>query len=138
MIEYVLHGSHINPRWLEQFLAHGPAQLRDKIADFQTSVLKYDFANQAVTVGMQPGARQTENRIAWLDAPAIDDVRPLDHTNAEAGQIIIPRPVKIGQDRRLAADERAIRLHAPVANSFDQVARQRWIVLRHGQIVEKD
>ena len=71
-------------------------------------------------------------------ASAVDDVVALDDADAEAGHVVVAGLVEVGQDGRLAADQGAVGLHAAVADALDQVARQRRVVLRHGQVVEEE
>ena len=84
-----------------------------------------------------PRAGEAEHHVADLDAPAADDVVALDDADAEAGHVVIARLVEVGQDRRFAADQGAVGLHAAVADPFDEIARQGRVVLRHGEVVEE-
>src|SRR5262249_12154699 len=95
------------------------------------------FSGEAVAVGMQPRAGQTQNDIANLNGAAVDDVVGFDNANAEASHIVIAGLVEVGQNRRFAADQSAIRFHAAVADAFDQFANQRGIVLWQSEIIEK-
>jgi hypothetical protein len=80
---------------------------------------------------------RAEHHVAGLDGPAVDDVIALDDADAEAGHVVIARLIEVRQDRRLAADQGAVRLHAAVADALDEIARQGRIVLRHRQVIEE-
>src|SRR5262245_2371987 len=87
---------------------------------------------------MQAAARQTDYHVARLDGFARNDTVLFDDTHAKTSEVIVAWLVEIRQDGRLAPNERAIGFHATVADAFDNLARQRRIVLRHGEVIEKD
>ena len=64
-------------------------------------------------------------------------VLPLDHADAEAGQVVLARLVELGQDRRLAAEQGALGLDAAVADPLDDLAGQLRVVAAHGHVVEE-
>ena len=68
----------------------------------------------------------------------LEDVLALDHADAEAGQVVVPRLVEVGQDRRLAAQQRALGLDAAVADALDDLAGQRGVVAAHRHVVEEE
>ena len=86
---------------------------------------------------MQAGAGEAEDHVAGPNAPAVDDVLALDDADAEAGHVEIARLIEIRQDRRLAADQGTVGLHAAVADALDQGMDQGRIVLGHRQIIEE-
>ena len=61
-----------------------------------------------------------------------------DHAHAEAGQVVVARGVKVGQDGRLAAQQGAVGLDAAVAITLDELLQQVGIVLGHGHVVEEE
>ena len=95
-------------------------------------------SHQTVAVRVDAGAGQAENDVADLDALAVDDAIAFDDADAEPGHVVVARLVEVGQNRRLAADQRTLRIHAAVADALDQLADQGRIVLGQGDVVEKE
>ena len=82
-------------------------------------MLEDDLPRQAVAVGMQARAGQADDLVARADVAAVEDVLPLDDPDAEPGQVVFALLVEVGQDRRLAAQQRALGLDAAVADPLD-------------------
>ena len=75
--------------------------------------------------------------VADLDGLAVDDAVAFDDADAKPGHVVVAGLVEIGQNGRFAADQRAVRLHAAVADALDQVADQGRIVFRQGEVIEE-
>ena len=75
-------------------------------------MLEDDLPRQAVAVRMKAGARQADHLVARPDLAPVEDVLALDHADAKAGQVVLPFLVEVGQDRRLAPQQRTVRLDA--------------------------
>src|SRR5262249_25877119 len=85
----------------------------------------------------QARAGEAEHLVAGARATAVDDGLALDDADTEAGHVEVAGLVEVRQDRRLAADERTIGVHAAVADALDELPRQFGVVLRHGEVVEE-
>ena len=57
----------INPRRLQERLAHGAAEFLDAVADLQAGDVEDDLTGEAVAVGMQAGRGQAQNHVAGHD-----------------------------------------------------------------------
>ena len=73
---------------------------------------------------------------AWMCWPSMMRSRSTTPA-AEAGHVEVAGLVEVGQDRRLAADERALGLDAAVGDALHELLGQRRVVLRHRDVVEE-
>ena len=82
-------------------------------------------------------ARPSTTSPGTMAEPSISLFR-VDHADAEAGQVVVARGVEVGQDGRLAAQQRAVRLDAAGGDALDELLQQRGVVLGHGHVVEEE
>ena len=87
---------------------------------------------------MEAGRGQADGHVAGLDLPAINEPFPLHHADDEASQVVFAALVHVGEDRRLAADEGAVALHAGVGDAADDVFEKFGIVVGEGDVIEEE
>ena len=104
----------------------------------EPGVLEHDFADQAVTVGMETARCQADDFVARPNGRAVDDSRSLDDADAEAGHIEIARTVNARHDGRLPAEQSHPRFHTTVRHAADEVGQALGIVAIHGDVIEKE
>src|SRR6266850_190882 len=114
-------------------VAHfGDVGVRIQLCDFENK-----FAREGIAVGVETGRRQSEQRVARLDAFSGEEFPSFDGANDESGEIVFTGWIKPGHFRGLATDESTPRFAAGAAHAFDELLDDLWIELAHGEIVEK-
>ncbi len=137
--QHRLHRTGVEPRRCEEHLADGAVfELRDAVGDAEAADLHDRLADEAVAVGVEAARGDPKGHVARLHVAAVHEPLSLDHANAEAGQVVLTGMVHVGQNRRLAADEGTLTLHARVGDAPDDLLEERGIVLRHRDVVEKE
>ena len=74
---------------LEKFFAEGAAERAIVVIQPDAHLGEQDLAGQRIAVGVQAGARETDDRVAGTDAGAVDDLVAFDHADDGADQIVI-------------------------------------------------
>ena len=87
---------------------------------------------------MHPRRRQSEQHIARRDRRAGEQPVALDRADAKAREVVVAFRVHARHFRRLAADQRATRLLATLADARDHAPGHAGLQLAAGIIVEKE
>ena len=122
----------------QQDLADGRITWLANVVDFELRQVEDDFADEAIAVRVQAARGDAEHDMACRDRRAIENIGPLDHTDAETGEVIVTALIKVGHDCRLAADERHVARQAAVADASDDRFQQGRVVVRHRHVVEEE
>ena len=109
----------------QQRLADGHAKLRHERVRRHAGDVEEHAARQRIAVGVQSRRRQADQDVARLDRPAVDDLRPLDDADDEAGDVVFAVGVEPRHLRRLAADQRAAVLAARPRHAGDDLFGNR-------------
>jgi cardiolipin synthase (CMP-forming) len=75
------------------------------------------LAHQGIAIGMHPGRTNPNDQVALRDVRAREESIAFDHTDGEAGQIIIVAVIDPGHLRSFAANQSATRLAASNTNT---------------------
>ena len=97
-----------------------------------------DLAHERVAVGLQARRGQRDQRVAGLDGGAVDDRFALDDADDEAGDVVVARPVEVGQVRGLAAEQRNAVGLAGRADACHELDAALLRQPRRGQVVEEE
>src|ERR1700722_20167717 len=81
----------ITYKQIKQLRAYFIAHFRDVRFWLQLCDIKYQLARERISVGMQPGRRQRDQRITRSDSFSIQYLVAFDDGNDEAGQIVFAR-----------------------------------------------
>src|SRR3990170_1541489 len=134
VLQDVLDGPHVDSGRLQEHVRRCAAQLAYFFADLQPGGLEEHLPGQTVAVGVQPGGRQAQHRVAAANRPAVDDPLSLDDADAKPGHVVFAALVEARQDGRLAADQRAIGLQAALADAADQLLDELGVLLRKREV----
>ena len=96
------------------------------------------MAGQGVAVGSQPRRRQPDHDVAGAHPLGSQLGAGLHHPDGEAGQIEVPGHHDAGVLRRLAPDQRAARLAAPLVHAGDDRGDVVGVDLARGDVVEQE
>ena len=86
---------------------------------------------------MQACGRQAKQPVAQADARAVNQERPIDHADDEAGQIVFPWRVEIGHLGGFPSDQGATRFVAPSCQPGHHLLDDIRLELAAGDIIEK-
>ena len=75
------------------------------------------LADQRIAVGVQAAGGEAEDDVAHGDVGAGEQPAALDRAHGEAGEIVVALGIEPGHLRRLAADQRATGLPAPLGDA---------------------
>ena len=87
---------------------------------------------------MQARGGQGDDRVARLHALAVEDFFPIDHADAETGQVVLVLGIETGHFCGFAAHQRAAGLHAALAHALDDIGDALGHVFAAGDVVQKD
>ena len=93
--------------------------------------------HQREAVRVRPARREGEDRVADLDARAVDDLVALDDPEREAGEVEVVGGVHVGKLGRLAAEQRAAGLPAAVGDALDELGDAIGSEPADGDVVEE-
>ena len=100
-------------------------------------VVGHDFTHQAEAVGMNAARRHAHQHVADLDLRAVDQPLLLDHTDREAGDVVLAVGIHTRHFGRLAAHQGATRLAAALRDPGDDSFDFAGLVAPHGHVVEE-
>ena len=133
--EHGEHLLHVDARRSEQRLAHRLAVERVNGGQKLLGALPLHahLARERVAIGVQTRRRKSDEHIALAHAFGIEHLRTIDHAHREAGQVVIVRVHNTRMLSHLAADERAARLAAALAD-----ARHDFRHMLAAQLADRD
>ena len=123
---------------LEQLFADRAAELRQARPDAVAGDLEEQLAGEAVAVGVEAERGQPEDHVARRDPRAVDDLRPVDDPDDEAGDVVLALGVEAGHLGRLAAEERAARLPAAARQPLDDLGDDLRLEPAGRDVVEEE
>ena len=121
----------------QQLFAEGLAEFVDVAAD-RLLVDAERLANQRIAVGVYAGGGNTDQRIAGLDAGAVDHLFLIDHADREAGHIVLVFRIEARHFSGFAADQRAACLTAALCDTGNHLCDLLRVVLADCNIVEEE
>ena len=135
---------------LEQLFPESATERTVIIVKAHAHLGEKNLPGQRIAVGVQPGARETDDGVTGTDLLAVDYSVAFDHADDGADQIVIARRVHAGHLRRLTANQRAAcrraRLRETVNDLVEYVRRQfahadviekkQWLRAEHGDVVD--
>ena len=122
---------------LEQRGADRSAELGDERVNPQAGNLKRDPASQRVAVGVKPGGRQADQRVAGPNRSTVDQPFARNHSDNEPGDIVLAISVEAGHLGGLAAEERTAIFAAGARQAFDDLDGHIRFETACCEIVEK-
>ena len=89
--------------------------------DYVAQFPKGHFSGQGIAVAVKAGTGKAKDNIPFTNAAAIKDVIPIDHPNAEPGEVIVFGLVDIRQNGGFPTNKGATRFHTTNADAFDDL-----------------
>ena len=132
------HGLHIDlGRGEQRFAQRSAAQLfagRSKIAVFDVEHLSH----QREPVGMHARGGKRDHDVPFLHALVVHHLVAVDDAHRKSREVVLVLGIESGHFRRLAADERAARLHAAFRDAAHDRRDLFGNVLPAGDIIEEE
>ena len=103
----------------------GHAKLRHEGIRRHPGDVEEHAAGERIAVGVKSRRRQADQDVARLDRPAVDDLRPFDDADNEAGDVVFAGGVEARHLGGLAADQRAAVFAATSRHAGDDLLGDR-------------
>ena len=122
----------------EQRRARRRAEFPHEGVGLQARDVEEHAPGERIAVGMQTGRRQANQDVARHDRPAVDDLRPVDRADDEAGEVVFAVGIETRHLGGLAADQRATVLAARARDPADDLFGDVRGQPPRRQVVEKE
>src|SRR5690606_6355651 len=128
----------VAPVHTEQNLADRYVEIRERIVDPESEPVEEYASEERIAVRVEPVRGEPDERIALPDAVLARALVLLDDAHDEAGQVVVARRVEVRHLRRLAAEERAPVLAAPLRDAGHDRLRNARLETAHPDVVEEE
>ena len=118
MPQHRFDGLGIEPRGLKQNVGYASVAKRDyPIVASEPTHFQDSLANEAIAIRVEPARGNTNGDIPGLNLSSIHESFAFHNAHAKSSQVVVSPAVHLRQDRCLAADQRALALHARIGDA---------------------